>query len=72
MAYPSNPGTNIFATRVDSSTDPIAPNEVSRDWTSSMHRHIRDFVCCEAGKRKTGSCRLVIAAIRGIAALLGR
>jgi predicted deacylase len=34
------------------------------DWTALNAEQIRDFICCEAGKRKTGSCRLVIAAIR--------
>ena len=34
------------------------------DWTALNAQQIRDFICCEAGKRKTGSCRLVIAAIR--------
>jgi len=34
------------------------------DWTTLNAQQIRDFVCCEAAKRKTGSCRLVIAAIR--------
>jgi hypothetical protein len=34
------------------------------DLTALNAEQIRDFICCEAGKRKTGSCRLVIAAIR--------
>jgi integrase len=34
------------------------------DWTALNAQQIRDFICCEASKRKTGSCRLVIAAIR--------
>ena len=36
------------------------------DWTTLNARQIRDFICCEAAKRKTGSCRLVIAAIRAL------
>jgi integrase len=36
------------------------------DWTTLHAHHIRDFICCEAAKRKTGSCRLVIAAIRAL------
>jgi hypothetical protein len=36
------------------------------DWTTLNAQHIRDFVCCEASKRKTGSCQLVIAAIRAL------
>jgi site-specific recombinase XerD len=34
------------------------------DWTALNAEQIRDFIRCEAGKRKTGSCQLVIAAIR--------
>src|SRR6266404_382934 len=36
------------------------------DWTTLNAQQIRDFFCCEASKRKTGSCRLVIAAIRAL------
>jgi integrase len=36
------------------------------DWTTLNAEHIRDFVCSEAAKRKTGSCRLVIVAIRAL------
>lgn len=36
------------------------------DWTTLHAHQIRDFICCEAAKRKTGSCRLVIAAIRAL------
>ena len=36
------------------------------DWTTLHAHHIRDFICCEAAKRKTGSCLLVIAAIRAL------
>ncbi len=36
------------------------------DLTTLNAQQIRDFVCCEASKRKTGSCRLVIAAIRAL------
>jgi hypothetical protein len=34
------------------------------DWTTLNAQQIRDFVCCEAAKRKTGSGRLVIVAVR--------
>jgi integrase len=36
------------------------------DWTKLRAEQIHDFICCEAAKRKTGSCRLVIAAIRAL------
>jgi integrase len=36
------------------------------DWTRLRADQIHDFICCEAAKRKTGSCRLVIAAIRAL------
>ena len=36
------------------------------DWTTLHAHQIRDFICCEAAKRKTGSCQLVIAAIRAL------
>jgi site-specific recombinase XerD len=36
------------------------------DWTTLNAQQIRDFICSEAAKRKTGSCRLVIAAIRAL------
>src|SRR5260370_15234711 len=36
------------------------------DWTTLDAQHIRDFVCSEAAKRKTGSCRVVITAIRAL------
>ena len=36
------------------------------DWSTLNAQQIRDFICCEAAKRKTGSCRLVIAAIRAL------
>jgi hypothetical protein len=36
------------------------------DWTTLNAQHIRDFVSSEAAKRKTGSCRLVLAAIRAL------
>jgi site-specific recombinase XerD len=36
------------------------------DWTTLNAQHIRDFVCSEAAKRKTGSCRVVITAIRAL------
>ena len=36
------------------------------DWSTLNAQQIRDFICREAAKRKTGSCRLVIAAIRAL------
>ena len=36
------------------------------DWSTLNAQHIRDFVCSEAAKRKTGSCRVVITAIRAL------
>jgi site-specific recombinase XerD len=36
------------------------------DWTTLNAQHIRDFICSEAAKCKTRSCRVVITAIRAL------
>jgi integrase/recombinase XerD len=41
-------------------------HDAQPDWTTLNAQHIRDFICSEAAKPKTDSCRLVIVAIRAL------